>query len=77
MFILGTSTDQKKLAAVSGWRNQKVSFGSDENVLDNEGCPALKVVRILRMMWKGFAFTLHENSKNTKLCTSKEQILYL
>lgn len=64
MPIPGTSTEQKILAAVSGWRNEKVSFGSDENVLDSEGCPALKIVRILSCVPQKSRFYISELFSN-------------
>lgn len=50
----------EKPSSCQCWRNEKVSLGSDENVLDSEGCPALKIVRILSCVPQKSRFYISE-----------------
>lgn len=77
MSVSGTSTEQKKLAAISGWRNEEVSFGSDENVLDKEGCPTLKKVGILSCALQKSRFCISQLFSNDDVTYKKEGILSL
>lgn len=66
-----------KLAAVSGWRNEKVSCVSNENVLDNESCPTLKTVRILNRALQKSRFSISELFSNNDVIHKKDGILSL